>query len=273
MRRGLAAALLVLAAGCELGTDPDGGATVTISPEGGTLTAIQDTLRLAAEVRSAGGGLLPGAPVTWVSLDAEIASVDAQGRVVSRASGEARIVASAEGASDTVTVAVEAEASDALLRFIELAATAPPLETYDTSFWAVRGEERELRIRTLGTAGEQGEHFLDFEVGDESLLRRPDGTAFAVGDSVEIHVTVDPERFRFTFEPSGLVFDPEEPASLELRYRHADEDDLEREEEFSMWKQESPGSPWLRIATLRLEDADELEAEITSFTAFALATR
>lgn len=147
------------------------------------------------------------------------------------------------------------------------------------SFWAVRGEERELVLEA--DTDEGPEKFLEFEVDDESLLRRPDGTTFAEGDSIEITVQVDPSgRFLFEFQPSGLVFDPEEPAELKIRYVLApqdlngdgevDRDDEEFAEKLGIWKRERPGDPWSRLISLEV-DAKELEAEIGSFTGFALA--
>lgn len=158
------------------------------------------------------------------------------------------------------------------LEFVLVDPDAPPLETTDTSFWAVRGEERELEIRFQGSGGSgTGSRFLRFEVDDESLLRRPDGTTFAPGDSIEIRVQVASDRYFADFEPSGLVFNPDDPAELEIRYELADDDFLEREQEFDLWRQERPGDPWQRIGSLQLEDIDEIEAELLGFTRFALA--
>lgn len=149
------------------------------------------------------------------------------------------------------------------------------------SFWAVRGEDRELILESVAEGEDSGEKFLEFEVDAESLLRRPDGTLFAEGDSVEITVQLDPSgRFLFEFQPSGLVFDPDEPAELRIRYVLApsdlngdgvvDEEDQEFEEGLSIWKREDPGGPWLQLSSLEVE-ARELEADVESFTGFALA--
>ena len=69
------------------------------------------------------------------------------------------------------------------LDFVPFGTNAPPLETTDTSFWAVKGEDRELRIRFQGQSGPgSGKEFFDFKVEEETLLRRPDGTLFASFD-------------------------------------------------------------------------------------------
>ena len=170
------------------------------------------------------------------------------------------------------------------LVFLQFSDSTLPLVTQEGSFWAVKGEGRELILRYQpDEPGETGEEFLRFKVGGDALLRRSDGTAFARGDSVRITVRVDPGgRFLFEFEPSGLVFDPDHAAELEIRYRGADDDynrdgrvdddDLRTETRLSVWKRERPGEPWRKQGTARVEDADELKAKITSFTGFAVAS-
>lgn len=174
---------------------------------------------------------------------------------------------------------------EAELQFLHFPADLAPLATRDTSFWAVAGEDRELVIHYRPLPGEEGEdpeEFLEFEVPGEALYQRPDGSLFVRGDSVQIRVQVDPDgRFLFHFSPSGLHFSPEHPARLEVTYirldgdlngdGEVDEDDEEIEQNLRIWKQESPGAPWFPVGTIQVEEADELEGEITSFTGFAIA--
>jgi hypothetical protein len=145
------------------------------------------------------------------------------------------------------------------------------------SFWAKRGEGRRLRMFYTN-----GAEFLDFEVRDNALLRRPDGTPFLPGDSILITVTLDAsDRYIIHFEPSGLVFNPLDPAHLEINYLAADrdidddgdEDDHDRllETQLRIWQQERLGLPWIPLSTLRIDD-DDLEANVLSFTGFAMAS-
>jgi hypothetical protein len=91
------------------------------------------------------------------------------------------------------------------------------LATDQASFWAVRGQTRSVRIDYLSDGSGGGvAHFLEFTVPAEGLLRRPDGSTFATGDSVLITIAVDPAELVVQFEPSGLVFDDWSPASLEV---------------------------------------------------------
>ena len=169
------------------------------------------------------------------------------------------------------------------LDFLRFPPDLVPLATQDTSFWAVAGEDREVILHYRPEAGEQeGEEFLRFKVPGDALLRRPDGSFFARGDSVEIRVQVDPDgRFLFGFQPSGLRFDPEHPAELRVEYVRlggdldgdgdVDEADDDFERELRLWKQEAPGGLWFPVGSVKIEDLDEIEAEITSFTGFAIA--
>jgi len=150
------------------------------------------------------------------------------------------------------------------------------------SFWAFRGRSARLIIRSNPSGpGPSGEKFLELELDDETLLRRPDGTLFAEGDSVLISVAVDPGgRFLFEFSPSGLQFNPVEPAELRIRYVLAQEDlngdgtvdnrDLDFERLLAVWKRERSSDPWVRLLSLEIEE-DELEADLAGFTGFALA--
>jgi hypothetical protein len=158
------------------------------------------------------------------------------------------------------------------LEFVPVRTTAPPLETTDTSFWAVKGEERELVLRFQGQGGPgTGSKFLQFSVSDNSLLARPDGSSFQTGDSVEISVSVDPGLYSVNFEPSGLRFNPSDPAELELDYGETEDDFLIREGEFDAWRQELSNQPWELIGSLQMEELDEIEIDVLGFTRYALA--
>lgn len=168
--------------------------------------------------------------------------------------------------------------TDEELTFVRFADSAVPLLTRQASFWAKSGEDRELIMEYA-----DGEDFLEFEVDDDSLEAYPDGRLFQPGDSVLITVTVDPtNRFLFTFEPAGLKFRNSSPAELEIEFRRRDADingdgvvnaaDEALLNDLRIWQRERPGDPWSPLGIIRFElDIDEIEAEVGSFTGFALA--
>lgn len=160
------------------------------------------------------------------------------------------------------------------LDFVLVRSDAPRLTTTDTSFWAVAGEGRRLEImRQAAVAGAEGESFLSFEVKSGSLLRRPDGTMFQPGDSVLIRVVVDTTKILAEFRPSGLEFNPADPAELKIEYGEAEDQYLmpDTESRIDLWRQELPGDPWTRLGSVKVEDLNEIEAKLTGFTRFALA--
>ena len=169
------------------------------------------------------------------------------------------------------------------LHFVRQDTTAPPLVAIRDSFWAKVSDGREMALFYQGaTATDSGEEFLRFEVPGDGLLRRPDGSAFQVGDSILITVTVvDPAKFLFQFEPAGLQFNPAHPARLKVRYLNGEKDfngdgvedstDTGIESELDLWYRAAPGALWYKLGAVKFEDLDEIEANITSFSQYAVA--
>lgn len=172
------------------------------------------------------------------------------------------------------------------LTFLRQAANTPALMTTDTTLLATAGEDFRVRIfyaPAPGSGSSVGEEFLELEWDDDSLLTYPPGhpmanQAFAPGDTISIRVSVDPVQLIATLEPSGIVFDPADPAELELRYVNADddfdddgEDDPDDESLIDMWRQESIGDPWTRVGQIKDADEDRVRATLTSFSRYALA--
>jgi len=168
------------------------------------------------------------------------------------------------------------------LTILSLAANAPPLFQSSVTFWAVRGEDREGRLYFSDGQGQPGEEYVRLKIDAASLLARPDGTPFAVGDSVQITMTaVDPTRILFQFEPAGLTFSSASPADLEIEYQEADDDfdedgdvdgdDDDIETRLGIWRQGAIGQPFVRLGSAVIEDLEEIEAELTSFSRYAIA--
>lgn len=169
------------------------------------------------------------------------------------------------------------------LVFLRNSADAPPFAQLTASFWAVRGEDRELRLSYRPRQGQtDSTEFLRLRIRDESLLELPSGIPIPLGDSVLIVVTViDPARLMVEFQPAGLLFSRAEPAELEIRYREADRDfdddgDVDGEDDaiegqFRIWRQELPGQPWVRLSGNVRADVDEVKADLTGFTRYAIA--
>jgi len=168
------------------------------------------------------------------------------------------------------------------LTILRLAASAPPLFESSVTFWAVRGEDREGRLYFSDGQGQRGEEYVRLKVDAASLLARPDGTPFAPGDSVQITVTaVDPSQILFQFAPEGLTFSSVSPAELDIEYSEAgddlnddgraDEEDDDVESRIGVWRQAALGQSFVRLGSATIEDLREIEAELTSFSRYAIA--
>lgn len=164
-------------------------------------------------------------------------------------------------------------------------ATGTVLRTDSVSFWAVKGQDREVAMYYRPNSGRgDSVRFLRFRVRNESLLKRPDGTAFAAGDSVRITIRVkDFSKLITEFSPSGLTFSSLRPAELRLDFKNADQDfnhdgvvnqaDANIVPTFAIWKQEAAGQPWFKL-TSAVEispDLSEVKADVLSFTNHAIA--
>lgn len=167
--------------------------------------------------------------------------------------------------------------ADGDMTFARLASSSE-LEAGAASFWAVKGQSRTLVLRYA-----TGEPAVEFEVGPDALLARPNGTPFLPGDSVRITVQADAQgRLSFDFQPSGLTFSPLQPALLRIDYRGYDPDvnadgavdaaDAALVLSFGIWRRDSPLSLWLPIPSLRLQGQTVIEGQVTHFTGFALAS-
>lgn len=172
---------------------------------------------------------------------------------------------------------------NAQLHIVQQDTLAPPLVATRDSFWAKVGDGRELHFKYQGVnPADTGEEFMRLEVPGDALLRKPDGSAFQLGDSILITVTIDdPTRFSFHFEPAGLQFSPDHPARLKVEYVHADHDfnedgvvnaaDSAIAHVLDVWRRGTPSADWFRIGSVKFEELEEIDANITSFSEYAIA--
>ena len=186
------------------------------------------------------------------------------------------------GCSGSDIVAPEQRPVDKL-KFLVVRAGAPPLATTVTSFYAVRGRNAGVDIWYRPAPGSKDStKFLEFRLDNTSLDRRPDGTAFANGDSVRITLTVtDPSRLIIDFQPSGLRFSARNPARMKMFFSQVDDDldgdgkvdgnDDAIEQQLSIWRQETLGAPWFKVSSAVIKSNKEIDADLGGFTGYAAA--
>ncbi|MDH3289994.1 MAG: hypothetical protein OEO20_12920 [Gemmatimonadota bacterium] len=132
--------------------------------------------------------------------------------------------------------------------------TVPPLDRPEVSFWATQGTATSVRINYRST-DDTWLPFLDLALNETSLVAWPDGES---GDRVLITVRVDTVELRVHVGPSGLIFNPRDPALLTLWYSGADpdlnrdgridllDDTIEREG-LHVWTRPKPFDPWVTL--------------------------
>ncbi|HEX5387164.1 MAG TPA: hypothetical protein VFW66_10715 [Gemmatimonadales bacterium] len=170
------------------------------------------------------------------------------------------------------------------LRIVTLAPDAPPLLANSVTFNACKGTNAEGRLFFAGIGGTEGEEFARLKLDNETLLARPDGTPIADGECVAVTMGLaDPlsKQLLLQLEPSGLKFDPAHPAELRLDYGEADLDlnddgnvnasDAQIEQQLSIWRQETPGDPFVQLPTTRSVSGRTGTSLITGFTRYAYA--
>jgi len=177
------------------------------------------------------------------------------------------------------------------LSVLRLATGSPPLCADSVGAWLAKnpgGPELELAL-LFPKSGQMAdclvgetEDFLRFRLKPDALLRFPDSTLIANGDSVFISVKwVGTDSILFEMKPSGLTFDPSEPAELKIQYDHAGPDlnrdnevnaeDDAVEQRLDIWRQERPGDSFFRVGTAKVEELKEIEARLFGFSRFAIA--
>ena len=186
-------------------------------------------------------------------------------------------------ACDTSATTAPEERPTSGLRLLTVLPTAPLLSTTTASFYAVKGKNAGADIWYRARLGRSDStKMLEFRMGGESLDRRPDGTAIALGDSVLITITVvNPTNLIVDFQPSGLKFSSKDPPRLKMFFGECGVD-LDRdgkvtsnddsiEQQLSLWRQETATSPWIKLSSLVVKENSEIDAQLGGFTGYAVA--
>ena len=135
---------------------------VTVTPDTATLTAIDQTVRLSADVHDQLGRPISGAAVVWSSGDTNVATVDTSGLVTAVANGTATVTARAGAVSDSASIVVSQTAT-----MVEITPMTHTLATGDT-------------VRLVATATDDNGHV----VADAAFTWTSNDTTVASVDSL-----------------------------------------------------------------------------------------
>jgi hypothetical protein len=157
---------------------------------------------------------------------------------------------------------------------------APPLslDSYQVSFWAVRGESRFVQINYQSTIDEDSYPFLRLTTIDPQFV--PGVGELAVGDSVLITVTIDTTKIGVALEPSGLQFG--DPSQLQIWYGGAGGDlngdgvvdsiDAGVEQQLlGLWYREGDGDEWTHLSAAQDTTEKSFGYALPHFCEYAIA--
>ncbi len=161
------------------------------------------------------------------------------------------------------------------------AAATAVLDNDQLVFWASRSRDQEIQINYRAADG-SWQPYVWFKVPKDGLLRRPDGTLFAEGDSVLITVAIDTTTLVVNFEPTGLEFNPSAPAQLTIWYTGADPDfdasgavdgtDSYIEQELlGVWVQEFATDPWTLVTAVQSIPNKLFSANLGHFSDYSVS--
>lgn len=151
-------------------------------------------------------------------------------------------------------------ATGSAIHIVEHSPTAPPLTTYDTSFWVKRGTETNLAVPYQPAPGQTaGQAFLYFHVPKDGLIADAAGQRVSKGDSVQLTLSIDSTAFSVDFGPSGVQFSTKYAARLTMCYENMDPDlnadgvvdatDQALQQQLSVWYQAMEGGAWSQLPT------------------------
>lgn len=151
------------------------------------------------------------------------------------------------------------------------------LDQNTVTFWAVRGQERSVQIN-YRSGSDDTQPFLRLTTVDPAYV--PGLGDLAVGDSVLISVTVDPQNIKVSLEPTGLRFG--EPAQFHMWYGGANgdlngdgvvdgSDEYVESQLLGMWYREDLVDPWTRISAAQSLSDKSFTVTLQHFSEYAVS--
>ena len=157
---------------------------------------------------------------------------------------------------------------------------SPPisLDTYQVSFWAVRGESRSVQINYASAIDSLSHPFMQLTVTDPTFV--PGSGDLAEGDSVLVTVVIDTTKIGLTLLPTGLQFG--ERAQLRIWYGGAmgdlngdgvvDSVDAGIENQLlGLAYRESPNDAWARVPAEQSLTDQSFTSALPHFCDFAIS--
>lgn len=184
------------------------------------------------------------------------------------------------GGGSTDPIPDGTERPPATFEIVQLSATTPIFND-SVSFYAKNSTDTEGNLYFQAAGGGRGERFARIRIKKGTMLSLADGTPIGANDSVLIVMKMTgPRDCQVQLTPSGIKFSSKDPAELSLEYvgvtdfngdGKIDSADAAAEQKLSIWRQENPGEPYVKIGTVKVEGSSELKAQLTSFSRYAIS--
>lgn len=168
------------------------------------------------------------------------------------------------------------------VHILQQAPTAPPLETYQVSFWAKKGEPSLITVNYQPAPGQWvGQPFLRFYIPKTGLLAGAGSQPLSTGDSVHVTLTIDPVSFAVDFQPSGVWFSTGAPAYLTLWYQNANPDlngdgvvdatDEALKAQLAVWYRAAKTYPWMKLSSNNDPTLPAVSTAVYHFSEYAVS--
>jgi hypothetical protein len=155
-----------------------------------------------------------------------------------------------------------------------------PLSTNQVSFWAFQDSATSIEVSYLASDS-TWKPYVNLAVPAGSLSERPDGSAFAAGDSILITLTLDTMVAEFDLQPDGLQFSSATPAVLKVYYGGLNPDfsgdglvtwiDRLIEQLFlNLYTRPTPSDPWQFLPSVQSLVFKRFTAQLEHFCGYAL---
>jgi hypothetical protein len=150
------------------------------------------------------------------------------------------------------------------------------LTQYQATFWAKRGTARSLQINYAAGGGTSP--FMKLTISDPTYV--PGRGTIAMGDSVLVTATVDPNALTVQLEPHQMQFGTVSP--LQIWYSGAggdlngdgvvnSSDSYIETQLLGMWYQADPTSPWVPMAATQSTSTKSFTAALQHFSGYSVA--
>jgi hypothetical protein len=246
------------------GSTDTGTLNPTVADSSGTAELVVSSL---ATEGTAGTTLAPftGQALTWTRYYGT-AGGDVAGGTSTRAGSAGLVMGWTKGANAKWAITAVA---------IKPAPTVA-LGQYQATFWAKRGQARSVQINYAGNGGTAP--FLSLTISDPTYV--PGRGNLAVGDSVLVTATVDPNAITVSLEPHQMQFGT--PAQLKIWYAGAGgdlngdgvvdgNDNYIESQLLGMWYQADPTAPWTPLAANRSLTEKSFTAALQHFSGYAIS--